>query len=248
MLGSSANVQLLNLPAKLAYGSLLIVSIFFISDMISDLTAINYENKKESIAETVDEVLDKNLSICTSNNFMLLKEISKLCTGKDRQVLNIKEYCYGRNINKNEVMIGYELMAERRIYENLLEDIDNTTVVDVNLPILINILSFLPNSIFRIKFSESEARFKEFGLEAKWASDLKIRRVEKKTSVIEIDDQGLVRSLILFLLIGWGVSITVFLLELAWYHVLRKLNVIVLEEPIYEKPINVRRIQVESRV
>ena len=160
-------------------------------------------------------------------------------------MLNIKKMCYSRNIDKNEVMIGYELRAKRKLYENLLDEIDNTTVVDMNLPILVNGMIFRTYSPFMRKFSESEMRFKEFGLEAKWALDLKIRRPEKKTSVIETDDHGLVKSLTLFLLIGWGVSITVFFLELLWYHVITKLNVLVLEEPMPKKSRNVR-IQIEN--
>ena len=229
MLGNSANVQLQNLPAKLAYGLLLAISIFFISDMVSDLTAVNYENKQELLAENVDEILQKNLSVCSPSNRRVLKDLSKFGTDQDREVLNIKKYCF-KNIEKNQVMITYEFEAERRLYENLFDDINNLTVVDMNLPITINSLIFRKNSVFRMKLRRAEMRFREFGLEAKWASDLKIRRMEKKNNEFDPDDHGLVISLMLFLLIGWGISITVFLLELIWYHVIRKLNVIVFEE------------------
>ena len=247
MLGNSANVQLRNLPAKLAYGLLLAISIFFISDLLSDLTTINYEYKQEPLAGNVDEIMQKKLSICTPNSFTAMRYLSKYCTEKDRKILNINKVCK-RNLEKNEVMIAYEFNSEKRLYHNLLNDINNLTEVDMNLPTFIYGVNFRPNSALKNKFGQVESRYKEFGLEAKWASDLKVRRPKEKERGIDTDDEGLVRSLILLLLIGWGVSITVFLLELLWYHVIKNLNVIVLEEPIYKKPRNVTRIQVESRV
>ena len=228
MLGNSVNVQLPNLSAKLAYGFLLAISLFFITDLVSDLTSINYENKKVLLADSVDEILQKKLAVCTPHNKEVFKILSEFCTDKQREVLNINKDC--TNIKENEIMIAFELIAEMRQYQNQLDDIDNSKVEDMGLPIIINAVFFRENSVFRTKFSIADSRFREFGLDVKWALDLKVRRLEKKGSVIDTDDDALVRSLILILLVGWGIAITVFLLELAWYHILSKFNLIVLEE------------------
>ena len=117
-----------------------------------------------------------------------------------------------------------------------MDNIDTSKVVKMNLPIIINVIFFRENSIFRTKFEVAETRFIKFGLEAKWASDLKVRRPKEKSRGIDTDDEGLVRSLIFFLLIGWSISITVFLPELDWSssRILKILQSIILKELNYE--------------
>ena len=106
----------------------------------------------------------------------------------------------------------------------------------MNLPIIINVIFFRENSIFRTKFEVAETRFREFGLEAKWASDFKVLRPEKKRSGFDTDNHTFVTSLIFFLLIGWSISITVFLPELDWSssRILKILQSIILKELNYE--------------
>ena len=81
-----------------------------------------------------------------------------------------------------------------------------------------------------------------------WAADLKVRKLKKEGMVIGENKRTLPISLMFILIIGWLVSITVFLLELAWYHVFKILNDKILEKRTNIKPKKVIKIQVKTRI
>ena len=236
MIGNSANVQLRNVISKIVYVLLLAVSVFFITDFVTDLTALKFVHKEELLAETVEEIFQKNLSVCTLENKDNLRLFSLFSAYKNRKILNIKNSCINRSLRENEVMISSQSFSEIRLFDDLLNDINNSTIVDMDLPILVNGIFFRPNSFFRQEFSESDIRFQEFGLDVKWARDLKVKRPMEKSVETDGDEVALPLSLMLVITTGWGVSIAVFLLELVWYYIGEKLIRKILKERGNENP------------
>ena len=220
ILGNSASVQLQNIQSKIVYILIALISMFYITDLVSDLTAMNFKHTEELLAETVDEIFQKNLSICTATSRSSLRELSKMSPNKiTRKILNISEYCGKRNLKENEVMISFQLQSNIRVYENFLNGINNSTLVDMDLPVTTDGVTFRHNSAFRSKFADADTLFKEFGLEAKWASDLNVRRFEKENISTESDVESRVIPLVLIILIGSLIAFTAFIFENIWYHI-----------------------------
>ena len=92
----------------------------------------------------------------------------------------------------------------------------------MNLLILIYTTQFRFFSSFRSKFYESEIRIKEFGLDVKWARDLKVDREMEKSNIDAGDDGVLVLSLIWVTALGSLVSIIFFIFELVWARISKK--------------------------
>ena len=118
----------------------------------------------------------------------------------------------------------------------------------MDLPVIIYGLTFRDNSLFRKEFIESETQFREFGLDVKWARDLKVKRPKEKSIKSDEDKDALLLSLLLVIITGSGSSLAVFLLELAWYYIAERLIRKVLKERGNNKQSKVTKIQVQSRI
>ena len=102
MLGNLADDQQRSIISKIVYVILLGVSIFFMSDLISDLTSVNFLLKEEfctqrMLAENTDEIFQKNLSICTATDRDTLRSLSKFGSDQDRKLMNINKCCSNRS-------------------------------------------------------------------------------------------------------------------------------------------------------
>ena len=104
-------------------------------------------------------------------------------------------------------MIVQKLKIEVDHFNDLVKNgFVNYEIVDINLPTFIYSIQFIKLSPFRLKFSESDTRVKEFGLDMKWASDLKVLGLEKKSIDISGDNKVLIHVLILVITLGGIIS------------------------------------------
>ena len=95
-------------------------STILVSDLITNLTAVSFKNNLKLLAETINEVLNKNLSVCNPFKIVLFFDIVELSSSKDRKLLYKVNSFSKKNLQGNKIIIAYEYLAEQRLYENLL--------------------------------------------------------------------------------------------------------------------------------
>ena len=222
------------------------ISVFLISDLVSDLTAIDLKSNNRSLIMDIDDIFENNISVITRLRKNSLNGlIMHLSDGKIKKLFNLIQY--ENNIFKeNKIIIITELGGEieRFKYLNTIGFV-NFTVEDINLPKLISTIPFNYLSPFRLKFGESEVNIKEFGLDIKWASDLKVFRPDKISNDIGGGDEVLVYVLIWLMTFGSLASLIVFIFELSWKRGSKNTNEILHHNP--RKPKKVRKIKVQCR-
>ena len=118
------------------YVFLLMFSTILVSDLITNLTAVSFKNNLKLLAETINEVLNKNLSVCNPFKIVLFFDIVELSSSKDRKLLYKVNSFSKKNLQGNKIIIAYEHLAEQRLYENLLNGINDEVVVNMYLPTL----------------------------------------------------------------------------------------------------------------
>ena len=241
MLGLPSNFQPLSIRSKVVYIILLMFSIFFIFDLVSNLAAIDLETKTDPLVTDIDHIFEKNLSLVSGmNNFL-----NEIADSSDERVNKLLRECKKGNlysIKENEVFITAKLFGEILLYDQSIIGMNNFTLVDINLPIIVYTNTFKELSPFREKFDEIETRIIEFGLNIKWANDLKVNRPVKEEIEADVNDEVLLINLLFVIVMGSLLSIMVFIFELIWYRIS-----MILDSKLHrnKKPGNVRKIAVE---
>ena len=169
MLGIAANVQLNNIKSKIVYSYLLMISIFCITDFVADLTTVNLVSNEKLLASSIDEILQKNITVCSPHEKTLfLNYFVPESTKEIRHLIeNINVKCTS-NEKKNSIKILTEEYAEAEKHDKLVQNsFDDFTIIDMNLPIYAIVMQFAPNSPIRDKFIGVDSRIREFGLDIK---------------------------------------------------------------------------------
>ena len=246
MLGFTSRFQPQTLRSKIVYFILLMFSIFLASDIVTNLTAIHFESNERSLVNDIDDVFKKNISIVSGfrrNYVDYLMTISS--DEKVQKIFNLSKFSHAYFVRENEIKICSELGAELELFSLSSHEIpDNFTIMDFNLPTLIYCIQFKSVSPFRLKFGESEARIKEFGLDLKWEPNLKVFKPDKKKIDISEDVGELIYSLKLVMAFGSLVSIIFFIFELAWKRMPKNHDEIFLKHYNAKNPKNIRKIKV----
>ena len=205
--------------SKIIYFFLIFVSIFCISDIISNLTSINFNTDERLLASSVDELLKKNVSVCFNELPLILEDLRKSTTHDVQELFKRVTQDCPEQLGVNEVMISTDLVCERKLFSYLQRGINNFQIVDQNLPTLIYAIGFNLNSPFKKIFAEVDARIKESGLDLKWETDWKVTKIEEKG--IEIENDSEVMALVLPYIVGIGclLAFIVLLLEIIHHRI-----------------------------
>lgn len=216
MLGSSAEVQLQSIGSKIIYSFLLICSIFFVSDLVSNLTKINLVTHQQLLANSVDEILENNIK--TSSTIVHPRYLEILANGTSNNVhkliVNINKV-YSNDANVDEIFISTELDVQRALFNYKIKKVENNfEVVDMNLPTFIFAIAFSNKSLLKEKYAEIDTRIRESGIDIKWANELKVNRTDEEN--IKIDSSNLLIIIPALIGIEFFVGFFVLLLEVAW--------------------------------
>ena len=208
MFGIVTNFRPLSFRSKLVYVILLGFSVFLISDLVSDLTAIGLEIKEVLLGTSIDDILKKNVSVLTGSSCQVLNQIAD---SSDKRVKTLFKKCKFSSISdlkENEIHISPKEGAEVLFYyENSVFTTYNFSIVDMDLPIIIFANTFKKLSAFREKFGETESRIIESGLDLKWISDFNIRKNIKENIETGFEDKALAIKLICVMDLGMMVSV-----------------------------------------
>ena len=205
MLGNFADVQVPNIMSKAIYLFLLFISIFCISDLVSNLTKISFQTNERLLASSVNELLQKNISVCFNGSALFLENLRNNAINEVRELFSKTIVGCPKQLGDKEVMINVDLDCEKTLFSYLSRGIKNFEIVDINLPIIIYAIPFTLNSPFKSTFAEVDTRIKESGLDLKWASDEIVTKIEGKSNEFETDSE--VMKVVLPYVIGVGCSL-----------------------------------------
>ena len=192
------------------------------SDVVSDLTALNIRSNDKLIASNIDNIFQQNLRVfCygSTESVELLTEFS------DEKVKKLLSTCKFSDpiLEEDSVLISNKESLERAIYVESFYGFDRFQIVDLDLPVIMHVLAFQLNSPFRKEFAKMDNRISEHGLDLKWASDMKVVKPAEKNDDSDKSGNVLCIGLMCLMVFGWSVSLICFLLELAWYAIKKKL-------------------------
>lgn len=173
------------------------------------------------LAKSIEDIFKKNVSVCTGVTKWILKQMTDNASEDIRKFVNLttnKAYCSSK-YPINEVQICNEIdcyinqYAASNEYEKKIFE-----VLDFNLPMYLSATFFAPYSPFKKKYAEMYSKLHEFGFDKKLSFDLKIMNCmdNKKNSEFNPDDKILLLVLMLLIVIGVGLAVIAFLLELIW--------------------------------
>ena len=218
MLDNSSNFQPRSTRSKILFIILSMFTIYLVSDLMSGLTAVDFDLNEKLLADSIRGILRKNASVfcgfCS-----ILNDIAEESTEAVKSLFKSCKHINERDLKNNEVfVIGNENAELLCYYENPRITNHNFSVLDVNLPIVIFANTFKKLSPFRSKFFEIEARFFEFGFDQKWFNDYNLRRVPEEGVKINTNDNLLAINLLVILGIGCFIALAVFMFfELTCY-------------------------------
>ena len=219
-----------SLRSIIMFFTLFVISFFFASDIISDLTKLNYEYNEIDVIKSFEEIFDKNLTVFfpyPGFSFMLstLKNIGT--TGIIKNVTDIaREPRYNDPISYNNIAIMLNDDAEKFLYTNnhklggIKHKISDLTVSQAYSTII-----FPQNSPFRNKFADIHQRIMEFGLDVKWRSDYDhANKIDKRIKHDKEDDEDdpLVWALLAIMIFEIIISFVVLCFEYLWHYYLSK--------------------------
>ena len=216
MLGNYVNIKLPNFYFKVTFVILSFFSFFFISDIISNLTKINYESKEVLLAENIDEILMKKLDVYALHSKIVYETFVENSEGNVKILFEKLEYDRLNNLHDNAVIISFQKYAEIFIFENDVKGIKKYKILDMNLPVLTFALFFCHYSPLKIKFAEVRQNIYEFGLDKKWASEFEVTIIpdKNKFDFFFKDSHVLILILASIIIIGMFISIIILFIEL----------------------------------
>ena len=234
MLGIGVNMEpRYSIRSIIMFLALFTVSFFFVSDLVSDLTTLNYKTEETEMVKSIQDILKKDFEVILKEEnlerkrqrYVLLymvelgdyKRISNMITPPGHAETNTlkKIFILPENdaeklleVNKNMINgIKYKISEELLMYQSYY------------------VIPFEFNSILRIKFHEIYTRILEAGLDVKWRSDYEYaNKIDKRLTPDESDDDDntFILVLILVMVIGTIISTIVLLIEIVWYYWLEK--------------------------
>ena len=230
LLGYSVSIYPRNWKAKLIYIILAAFSLFYVSDIISDLTEINYISDKKLLIDSIEDAFEKNISVCKGVDDSTIESLIKDASEDVKKFVNLgkKKCALTPEYDKNMVEIYVQRNAEIKFYLSQYEYGENKfEVVDFNLPIQLATTCFALNSPFRKKFAEMHGKVYEFGLDKKWAENFKVtlRIDNNKNPDLASDSKKLVTVLSSLIVIGAVLGFASFFLEMIWKPLSKKINI-----------------------
>ena len=191
------------------------ISLLFISEVFSNLTKINFKIDKKLMTNSINNILEKNISLCHDKSLEYLRFATKHSVTDVRKLFsNINKTCI-KDHKENEIFISDELSVQKRIFKyNLLKKKKFVGILDLNFPFLMNIVLFSKKSLIIRKFAEMNTRVSESGLVIRWASELKVNRTDQNRLVLGISKKLLLIILPAIIVIGYSLAFVVLLLEL----------------------------------
>ena len=217
VLGLSAKVRPRNRKSRLLYLMLAANYLFFISDAISDLTDINFVSEKTLLIRSVDDAIEKNISVCLPFDKWWLQLYFKDASKEVKKFLDLPfEQCQSLDYPEKKIEMTYQSEAERiLILSEYRTGVKQFEILDLNLPINLETLNFARHSPYRKKFAEAYNKIYEMGFKQKWAREYKVSvKVEKKGVDLQPDGNKLVLILVALMSIGVGISLIFFIIEL----------------------------------
>ena len=219
MFGYAVTFQPRSFKSKIVFFILLMFSIFFTSDLVSDLTEISIVNEERLLASSIEEIVEKKISvICRSNkevNAYLFAPLKGTAFYTLMMNANSKLSFYEKQ-KRNEVEFELNNRAEEILYRYQLSGDYDWKILDIDQATWINTLIFRPNSPFLSKYMDIDKRVSEFVLDVKWARDLKVERPVDKPIDLGDNNEVLPAIIIGVLIFGSSISFITFLFELIW--------------------------------
>ena len=214
MLGIGVNMEpRYSIRSIIMFLALFTVSFFFVSDLVSDLTTLNYKTEETEMVKSIQDILKKDFEVILKEEnlerkrqrYVLLymvelgdyKRISNMITPPGHAETNTlkKIFILPENdaeklleVNKNMINgIKYKISEELLMYQSYY------------------VIPFEFNSILRIKFHEIYTRILEAGLDVKWRSDYEYaNKIDKRLTPDESDDDDNTFILVLILVVVIG--------------------------------------------
>lgn len=211
-----------SLRSIIIFFTLFVVSFFFVSDLVSDMTSLKYTNKELPLIESFEEIFEKNLTVVFPYTSILLNFLKYSNTGDIKNVTEIAR-----------LMIDNEKCSFEKVW--ILEEIDAQKILLRSNGILNGIkhkishlvlqesyyaIVFPQNGILRNKFSDIYVRILEAGLDVKWRSEYDHANKISKREIEEMEDDENTLPIILrwLMIIGIIISLIVLLLEHLWFY------------------------------
>lgn len=220
------NLNFSSLKSKIIYLTIIFISIFFISDIITKLTELNIDKKEIIDIDDIDDIIKYKYTTCilfpvdhiiriflsgnelnNNNNFIKILKQAKLC---DQSNIN-----YHRN-----VLITFSTYFDDN-YQQYIQIINNSNsnnfkILNLNLPVLNQVISFKYNSPFVIKYSKIMQRIQESGIEIAWKNQYFDKKEFKNNNLIDDKDGdgNLIKPLLIILFIGYFISTLVLFYEI----------------------------------
>ena len=229
LLGNGVDITFSCLRSKIIYAILCVVSFFFVSDLIIDLTTLKYENKQISLVDSVEDILDKNLPVICRTSKILLSLIIVYAQGSVKKLAEtafLPEFITPTpEFNRYRIFISLADDAEKVMRKAKFADNLKYEIKDFNILESYYVVGFSENSPFRYKFAVFHTRILEAGLDLKWRSDYdncnKIdKRIERDN--IDEDEDTLILTLLIVMIGGVIISLITLVLECIWYYYLSK--------------------------
>ena len=227
MLGISDNAHDC-LRSKILYFTLVFFSIFQVSDIATEMTTMQFVHNQKLLAESIGDVLKNNISVCSpyagTGFFSSFKRESR------KEVIEFfglaKQKCKyypGTFVEATEIVIANEVYSESMIILDKMFGFERFALIDFDLPILANFISFGRVSHMQRKFSKINQLVYESGIDLKWEREYKLMKIpENDPTVYEPDDKQLLISLTLILSGGYLSALIALIIELVYYRLLRR--------------------------
>ena len=212
-----------SLRSVIIFFTIFVVSFFFISDLISDMTTLKYTNEKVPIIESFEDIITKNLTLIYLGNQVTLTYLKDRSEGFVKNITRIiRLWRINDTLSYEKIAILNENLAERMVdkYNGVLDGIE-FQISNLILYSSYYVTSFPTNSPLRQKFGAVYARILEAGLDVKWRSDYNhANKISKKRAFTESEDEDNTLPIVLktLMVVGIIISSTALLFEYIWFY------------------------------
>ena len=222
MLGITVNINPRRcLRTKIIYFLLVLIALFFVSDLLTCLTEIKYEISENPVIESFEDVLQKNITVFfTGIKAAGLSMLQKRITGVGLNVAKMAKISEKvKNVDYDKIWImpndnAEKLLSSSNVLGGIKHEINDLTFYQSQY-----ILTFKTNSILRNKFDEIYIRIIEAGLDIKWKSDYEhANKIYKSIDNNHFDNknEGLPLVLVGIMMLGIISGLIALLLEYLW--------------------------------
>lgn len=209
LLGVGVDNQPRRFQSRIAYITLALFSVFGVSEVVDVLTQISLASTDVPLVNSVEEIIQKNATVCTAHSpgYLLQfqpdnptdERLKILKQADDRRcIYNETTEWYNADILILTRTDAFRMALLHKKFGNL-----DLHVLELDFPILLRAMLHHPTSPFKQELHQFNQRMYEFGIDKEWASRYKVKRFKDESNPLEEDQYALLLSLILVLTVGY---------------------------------------------